>query len=674
MAGESPRSPSAPTGAVFLSYASQDAEAAKRICDALRAAGIEVWFDQSELRGGDAWDQKIRQEIHDCALFIPIVSQHSQERLEGYFRHEWKLATERAHHMAEEKAFLVPVVVDATRDQDAIVPDTFRAVQWTRLPGGATSPTFVARIAALLGAEGHAGHLTTVESPRASSRPGPRLRRAAPWAWIGIALVAVAVWGGWLAWRHSGPHAPAAVGRSSEAPTAIPEKSIAVLPFVDMSEKHDQEYFADGMTEEIIDLLVKIPQLQVIGRTSSFQFRGKSEDVRSIGASLGAAYVLEGSLRRSGDRVRVTAQLVDAKSGGHRWSESYDRDVSDVLKVQSDIATSVARALQLTIVPPELDSPSSVRNGAAYDMHLRCLRAADRADEAGFEEAAAYCRRALELDPSFAPSAVLLGAVLAGQAEWGFIPAAAGFEHGRAMANLAIRLDPKSAVAHATLGHIHTVYDWDWSAAERELESAQRLAPNASFVANQLGLLRMALGDWGGARRYINASIATELLQPWAYNQAGWIDVRSGRFAEAEASHRQVLKIAPTYVSGHYYLGVVLLLEGKNDEALAEMLKESPVGGQAAGLAVVYVALHRTREADAALKRLITENAGDAAMGIAEAYAYRGQTDEAFQWLDRAYAQKDIELYYVKGDPLLKNLEGDPRYKVFLRKMNLPES
>src|SRR5215831_9195992 len=139
-----------PPHAVFLSYASQDSEAAQRICEALRAAGIEVFLDKSELRGGDAWDQKIRHEIHDCVLFIPVVSRHTQERLEGYFRHEWKLAIERAHHMAEEKAFLVPVVVDATRDQDAIVPDPFRVVQWTHLPGGVTQPEFVTRIKRLL--------------------------------------------------------------------------------------------------------------------------------------------------------------------------------------------------------------------------------------------------------------------------------------------------------------------------------------------------------------------------------------------------------------------------------------------------------------------------------------------------------------------------------------------
>src|SRR6516162_1861481 len=154
MGAESAKPASTPSGAAFLSYASQDAEAASRICGALRAGGIEVWFDQSELRGGDVWDQKIRREIHDCALFVPIVSQHTQERLEGYFRREWKLAIERTHDMAEQKAFLVPVVVDSTGDREAIVPDLFRAVQWTRLPAGETPPAFLERVQRLLSPEG----------------------------------------------------------------------------------------------------------------------------------------------------------------------------------------------------------------------------------------------------------------------------------------------------------------------------------------------------------------------------------------------------------------------------------------------------------------------------------------------------------------------------------------
>jgi len=327
MGDESSNPASTPTGAVFLSYASEDVDAAQRICDALRAEGIEVWFDQSELRGGDAWDRQIRKQIHDCALFIPLISQHSQERLEGYFRLEWKLAVDRSHRMAAERSFIVPVVVDSTRERDALIPESFRDVQWTYLPGGETSPAFGARIAALLGR-------TTPASTANGPGPGPGLvstppartrNRRAVRIPLGLATLAIIVGGGWFALRHSGPHPHAEDGVAGHPQAAVTEKSIAVLPFTDMSERHDQEYFSDGMTEEIIDLLSKVPDLRVPARTSSFYFKGKSEDIPTIARRLMVEHVLEGSIRKSGNHLRITAQLVRADTGYHVWSETSSR-------------------------------------------------------------------------------------------------------------------------------------------------------------------------------------------------------------------------------------------------------------------------------------------------------------------------------------------------------------
>ena len=206
MGAESAEPASTPTGAVFLSYASQDADAAHRICDALRAANIEVWFDKSALRGGDAWDRMIRQQIRDCALFIPLISQHSQERLEGYFRLEWKLAVDRSHRMAAERSFIVPVVVDSTRERNAVVPDSFRDVQWTHLPGGETSPAFVARVAALLSAPASLAPANGSDPGLVNSRPAHARDRRAARIPLGLMALAVAVAGSWFALQRSSLH------------------------------------------------------------------------------------------------------------------------------------------------------------------------------------------------------------------------------------------------------------------------------------------------------------------------------------------------------------------------------------------------------------------------------------------------------------------------------------
>jgi TIR domain len=268
-----------PLHSVFLSYASQDTEAAQKICEALRAAGIEVFFDQSELRGGDAWDQRIRHEIHDCALFIPIVSQHTQERLEGYFRREWKLAIDRTHVMAEQKPFLVPVVVDDTRDQEAFVPDAFRAVQWTRLPGGETPPAFVARIKRLLSPE-----LSPMSAVSGATRAMREPLRAS-WRSKPVLLVIIAVFAA-LAYLVADKFWTSKQLKPFPTAFAPPPHSIAVLPFVNLSGDKEQEYFSDGLTEELLNSLSEISKLQVAARTSAFSFKGQDTDIGTIARKL----------------------------------------------------------------------------------------------------------------------------------------------------------------------------------------------------------------------------------------------------------------------------------------------------------------------------------------------------------------------------------------------------
>ena len=680
-----------PSHAVFLSYASQDAEAAQRICEALRAAGIEVWFDQSALRGGDVWDQTIRKQIKTCVLFIPVISRHTHERDEGYFRLEWKLAVDRSHLMTTNKAFLLPVVVDDTREDDENVPDRFRDIHWTRLPGGETPPAFVERVRCLVSPE------PPVRTAQAASTAGPMPRAAktthkstgaawpvkhAPLVTLGVlfsgVLAYLALYKFWVS-KHqvSPPTTQAAPASASHSAFAQPAHSIAVLPFVDLSEKHDQEYFADGMAEEIIDLLARTPGLKVIGRTSSFQFKGKSPDLRVVGRTLGVNYVVEGSVRKSGDQVRVTAQLISTQDGSHLWSETYDKPVGDALKVQDQITANLVRALQVSVGAADSGYAErrAFKSTEAYDLFLRGLHASDRYDKEGFESAVAYFQQALEVDPTSVPAAEQLASTQEIIAGFGYVDPAEGFERARRSAQRALALDPKSSLAYQTLSGVHYLYDWDWAAAERDAKEALRLEPHDAGNNGNLGSVYRMLGRWDESARLYETAISLDPLDPIWHSHLRRVRYLAGRLHEAEAEARKVLQISPTYDGGHSALGFVLLAQGKLDAALAEMKQEPGEEGDL-GLAAVYHALGRRAESDTALSRLIRDHAHDSAKDIALAYGYRTELDEAFAWLDRAYRQKDADLWNIKpvqADPLMKTFTHDPRFGAFLRRMNLPE-
>ena len=511
---------------------------------------------------------------------------------------------------------------------------------------------------------------TTAPPAAATTRSPSRLFRIATC----VVLVAALVLGYfvadklWLSKRTRAvqyPRTPASI--------VVSDKSIAVLPFVDMSEKKDQEYFADGMAEEILDLLATIPALKIIGRTSSFQFKGKNDDLRAIGAKLGVAYVLEGSVRKSGNRVRVAAQLIDSQDGTHRWSGTYDRDMGDVLKMQGEIAAGLVRALQITVGADDLQARRTVANSEAYNRYLRGRYALGRYDKEGFDEAARYFQQALDLDPTSATTMAWLSWTYELQGEWGFAAPGVAFEQARRAAESALQRNPTLALPHVVLGGIHTSYDYDWAAADKELRQALALAPNDATAIFLEARLSMDVGRWDEALTQLNVAMAQDPLSAAYYQVLDWIQARRGHLPEAEAAARRVLEISPTYDSAHYALGLVLIERAQREAALAEMGKETLTGGRFAGLAMAFYSLGRKAESDAALARMTKEQANSNAFEIAEAYAFRGDRDQAFQWLEHAQAQKESDLQYIKGDLPLRNLESDPRYKPFLRTMNLPK-
>ena len=668
--------------AVFLSYASQDADAAQRICEALRAAGIEVFLDQSELRGGDAWDQRIRHEIHDCVLFIPIVSRHTQERLEGYFRHEWRLAIERAHHMAEQKAFLLPVVLDDTRDHEAVVPEPFRAVQWTRLPRGETPPAFVERVRRLLasgssgpirevvGASTQSGSVAIIGAPRrASPSPTRGLLVAA-----GLILGAIA-WFGIEKFWISKPAVASPPVAVKAAPAALvpPPPSIAVLPFADLSETRDQEYFSDGLSEELIDTLGRVPGLRVPARTSSFYFKGKSQPIASIMRALGVANALEGSVLREGDRLRITARLVRADGGNDLWSETFDRERKDVFKVEDEIAAAVLGALKLKVAPVhQAQQTLGTTNVEAYTQYLLGRHLYFRENDAvGFGEAIGAYQKAIALDPKYAAAYAGLAMAKAFRADV-VGDTTKGIADSRADAEKAVALGPEEPEGYTTRGYIRSNWGWDWAGAQADYEKALALdAAYADAKRRYVGLLA-SVGRLPEA--VVQGKRATELdplnADAW-WGLAVALDATGNRPGALEAIHR-ALEIQPGDSYSMYWLGVIQLTGGQPAVALETFRKVDLGGFRLTGIAMAECSLHQASESQRAFSEAIAKTAGGSAYAIAQAFAWCGDKDQAFQWLERAYKQHDAGLAEITWGPLLATLHGDPRFAAVVSKMNFP--
>ena len=637
-----------PTKAIFLSYASQDAEAARRICDALRAAGLDVWFDQSALRGGDAWDASIRRQIKECALFVPVISANTQARVEGYFRREWNLASIRTLDMADDQAFLLPVVIDATVDISARVPEKFREVQWTHLPAGHAAEPFAERVRRLL-----AGDV-------------PALQRTTPA-------------------RPPVVTAATSPGVAASAPATSDSPSIAVLPFVNMSRDEENEYFADGLSEELLNVLAKIRGLCVAARSSAFSFKGKGATVAEVGRALNVATVLEGSVRKSGNRMRISVQLVKVMDGYQLWSETYDRTLDDIFAVQDDIAQSVLQELRATLLGAAAD-PAAEKKAAdavaaavkgrstdpeAHRLFLQARHFIDRNSRADTQRGIGYLQQALALEPNFALAWAELSRAHAGAANWGWASAAEGFARARESATRALELEPDLAEGHAGMGWVLMAHDRDWRGAEASYRRALELAPGNALVLQGLGMLSGNLGRFDEGIMLCRGSVEQDPLSPSCYFYLGLVYWTAGRPAEGEAALRKSLELAPQGAATHAWLAILLLTQGRNDEALAMALSEPEDWGRLFACAVIQHAAGRPDEADAALRELEDRHGSEAAYQVAQARAARGEIDVAFAWLERAFDQRDAGIFWTKVDPLLASLHTDPRWQPFLGKLGL---
>ena len=648
---------------VFVSYASQDAFVANSIVQNLEQRGLRCWMAPRDVKPGAQYADAIVAAINEAEAVVLVLSQSAMAS--SHVARE----VERA---ASKHKPIIAFRIDAAalnRTLEYFLSDS----QWIDVVKLGMPAAFVKLSEAVAKESKNASDpITPTKHVERASRRGKLIAVAA--ALIGVsATIALGIH--LLTSRPISTQAPAVVasGARDHAASPIADKSIAVLPFTDMSEKKDQEYFADGMAEEVLDLLTKVPGIRVIGRTSSFQFKGKSGDLRTISQTLGATYVIEGSVRKSGDRLRVTAQLIGAADGSHLWSQTYDEKSGDVLGIQDRIAAGIVRALQVTVGADGLQDRPALKSADAYDMYLRGRHEMDRFDKTGFETAAGYFQQALEIDPSLVRAAEWLAAAQEFMAEWGFVPVREGYEVTRASLERALKLDPRSGLAHSLMCTVHAIYDWDSTAAIEECRLALAFEPRNPQVLGYAGQIQAVVGHWDEAARLTTASIALDPLF------AGWHDLlaiirdRTGHLTEAEVERRRTLDISPTYERAHFDLGLTLLAEGKLDATLAEMQKETPDGGRDAGLAIIYNARGRKVDSDEALARFSKQHATDRAYRIAQVHAYRGDANAAFVWLGRAYDQKDVDLLWFKGNLAFRAFETDSRYRAFLHKMNLPE-
>jgi len=692
MGAESAERASTPTGAVFLSYASQDSEAAQRICAALRSAGVEVWFDQSELRGGDAWDRQIRERIHDCRLFIALISAHTEARDEGYFRHEWRLAVERTHHMSDKKPFLVPVVIDDTRERGASVPDKLHEVQWTRLPGGETPPEFVARVRRLVSPEPHNAPAATVLPVGAAPAPPQAMREPVPvsrqskWALPAIAVAVVA--GGvvyfaierfWIS-KHPTPQATAPAPQASAAPTGFspPPHSIAVLPFVNMSGDKEQEYFSDGLAEELLNDLSRITELQVAGRTSSFYFKGKDVDLSTIARKLNVGSVLEGSVRRSKNTVRITAQLIDAATGFHLWSQTYDRDLDDLLKLQTDIAEAVAGALKVKLLG---DTATEMKvggtsNPAAYDAYLRSVSAYWQVSSVSDNESVrAGYQEAVRLDPNFALAYAgwslalgVYGAVFAHGPEVDDF-----YRQARAQALKAVSLAPELAEGHVALAVVYE-RSLDFAGASDEYQRAMTLAPGNARVLRDYGLFAVQVGRTDAGIAAARRAAALDPLNAESYAFLSGALVFARRYDEALAAYQDGLSLRPSprWAASIGQLIYYSVGDFEKMRTACEGVGEAVKDFQDC-LALAYHKLGRQADAETALARFKALEGNARAYGYAAIYAQWGNVPKALEWLETALQLHDPLLINLKTDPLLDPLRNEPRFQAVMRELKVPQ-
>lgn len=454
---------------------------------------------------------------------------------------------------------------------------------------------------------------------------------------------------------------------SAPAPQ-YPPNSIAVLPFVNMSSDVEQEYFSDGIAEELLSLLARIPELQVIARTSSFAFKGKDVRIADVARELNVAHVLEGSVRKSGDRLRITAQLIRSADSTHVWSATYDRTLDDVFAIQDEIAAAVVDELRVKLIG-EASPQVEATNPEAYQLFLQSRHVKNRYARESYQQAEALLTEALAIDPGYAPAWVELGGTYLVQGDFGR-PMDEARELARAAYEKALAIEPDYAPAYSGLSLLARS-EFDFTAAEQYLQEAMRLDSGSADSFSAAASLSRTFGRFDRSVDFAQQAISRDPISPHQHLNRGYSSYYAGRLDEATSSFRKAISLRPDVFRAHYYLGRILLDQGASQEALVEMQSEPGEMFRLAGLAMAHYALGDMKASDQALAELIENWGAPMAFQIAEAHAFRGENDAALEWLQKAFETRDSGLGVLLGNPVFAGLTSDDRYRALVEDLGL---
>jgi len=466
------------------------------------------------------------------------------------------------------------------------------------------------------------------------------------------------------------------VAQEQTTVTAEPAETnnpIAVLPFVNMSSDEEQEYFSDGLSEELLNLLAKIPELRVAARTSSFSFKGQNIEIPEIASRLKVAHVLEGSVRKSGNQIRITAQLIQANNGFHLWSETYDRELDNIFQIQDEIAVAVVDALKITL----LGEAPKVRktDPEAYHLFLEAQFLRRQVTDTSLLRSIELFQQALTIDPTYSPAwAEMAYAYIWSAGTSDSISIEEGNDLADQAIEKAIQLDPRYGWAYFVRGVSNIFNKFDFKAGHNDYQRALKLDPGNAFLIAATGTSARVLGRFDESISQYKTALMLDPVIPEILAFLGGVHLYAGHLDEAEASLTKTLDLSPMFAGGHYRMSRTMLRKNDLATALKEIEQESQNVYRLTGEAMVHHAMGHQKESQLALEELIASYADAAAFQIAEVYGFRGETDKAFEWLEISLEIRDSGLASMLGDPPLRDLRTDPRWQPFLEKLGQLES